>query len=375
MAQEVDLPALVHTREGGTLAEEQVIGSTGARPATPRGRRPNDLAVRTGIGLAVAAILLVAFARLVNLGSVFQRLEHLSIGVALLSGVVFLGAYVVRALRWRCFLEPDPASVPQVVGIYQVATLVNFLLPVRGGELLKAILLRRLRGTPISRSLPTIAMDKIMDLLPAVGLLVVLPFLPIHLSGPLWGLLLTVLAVLVGGALFLGLAAWRRPAALALLAWMMERLPGVVRRRLEPFALRFVDALLGLVVRPRLLLVASAYTLAAVCLDALFCFLAFEAVGAHIAFVVVLFGYTFYNLAYILPTPPGQIGSNELVGLLVFAGLFHVNPTVVAAMFLFAHPWTAILMVISGVVCLSAMGLSLRSTLALTGEPARAANP
>ena len=42
----------------------------------------------------------------------------------------------------------------------------------------------------------------------------------------------------------------------------------------------------------------------AVGLDALFCWLAFRAVGANVAFPIVLFGYTFYNLAYMLPITP-----------------------------------------------------------------------
>jgi uncharacterized membrane protein YbhN (UPF0104 family) len=134
---------------------------------------------------------------------------------------------------------------------------------------------------------------------------------------------------------------------------------------------RFVDALLALVSRPRLLLITSAYTAVAVGLDALSCWLAFRAVGTSVAFPVVLYGYTFYNLAYMLPTPPGQIGSNELIGLLVFSGLLHMSRTAVGAMFLFSHPWTALLMAGSGLLSLSVMGLTLRATLALAQDPAR----
>src|SRR5207244_12557918 len=133
----------------------------------------------------------------------------------------------------------------------------------------------------------------------------------------------------------------------------------------EPFVVRFVDALLALMGRPRLLLVATAYTAVAVGLDALFCWLAFRAVDANVAFPIVLYGYTFYNLAYMLPTPPGQIGSNELIGLLVFSGLFGINRSAVAAMYLFSHPWTALLMSGSGMLSLSAMRLSVRQTLPL----------
>jgi uncharacterized membrane protein YbhN (UPF0104 family) len=178
-----------------------------------------------------------------------------------------------------------------------------------------------------------------------------------------------VLIVQVAAGVFLAFAAWRRQMALALLSSCTAHLPAVVRRRVEPFTLQFVDALLSIMMRPRMLAVAALYTLVAVGLDALFCLLAFQAVGANISFPVALYGYTFYNMAYLLPSPPGQVGSNELVGLLVFSGLLHINSSAVAAMFLFSHPWTALLMAASGVLCLSMMGLTLRSTLAMMKAP------
>jgi uncharacterized membrane protein YbhN (UPF0104 family) len=113
------------------------------------------------------------------------------------------------------------------------------------------------------------------------------------------------------------------------------------------------------------LLIAAAYTAVAVCFDALFCFLAFRAVGASVSIPIVLFGYTFYNLAYILPTPPGHIGSNEVIGLLIFSGVFGVGRSAVGAMFLFSHPWTAILMTVSALLCLRSIGLGVRTTLKL----------
>lgn len=366
MAQEVDLPAAVR--------EDDPPASAAPAWRLRLGRshvlHPSASIVQMAVGVIAAGILLVAFARFFNLSSAFQRLEHLSVALVILSGVVFLSAYVVRALRLRCLLAPNPVTVPQAVGIYQVAIFLNWLLPVRGGELVISLLLRRLHRTPISQSLPAVAMDKAMDLLPAAGLLALLPFLPFPLSRPLWILLLLVLVVLACGALFVGLAAWQRPMALALLSGLMGRFPASVRRRVEPFILRFVEALLGLVARPRVLLKAGMYTVVAVFLDALFAWLAFQAVGAVVAFPVVLYGFTFFNLGFILPSPPGQIGSNEVIGLLVFSGLFHINSSAVAAMFLFSHPWTGILMTTFGLISLSAVGLTLRSTLAMARSPA-----
>ncbi|MCW3049278.1 MAG: flippase-like protein [Solirubrobacterales bacterium] len=340
--------------------------------ATPRVRttRVRAVALRTILGLCAGALLIVTFLRLVNVNAVYRRLEHLSIGFALLCGVAFLGAYVVRAMRWRCLLRPCEVSIRRAVAIYQVATFLNWLLPVRGGELAKSLLLRRSDGIPVSRSLATVSMDKAMDLLPAVGLLALLPFVHLHLSRPLWVLLLSAMAVVGLGVVILALAAWRRERALALLTGpLAAALPGGARQRVEPFIVLFVDTLLALIRQPRLMLTAAAYTAVAVGLDAVFCFLAFKAVGVTVALPTILYGYTFYNLAFILPTPPGQVGSNELIGLLIFSGLFGLDRSGVGAMFLFSHPWTAVLMTASGLICLSVMGLTLRGTLRLARDP------
>jgi dolichol-phosphate mannosyltransferase len=332
--------------------------------------RMRTVAFRTGVGLCAGAILIVAFLQLVDMGAVYARLSNLDVGFALLCGVPFLGAYVVRALRWRLLLRPDEVSVPRAVAIYQVATFLNWLLPVRGGELAKSLLLRRSNGIPVSRSLATVSMDKAMDLVPAVALIAVLPFAGLQLSGSLWALLLSALAVVVLGVLVLALAAWRRDLALSVLTRPVAKvLPSAARQRVEPFIVQFLDTLRALVRQPRLMSVAAVYTAAAVALDALFCLLAFRAVGVSVSLPVVLYGYTFFNLAFILPTLPGQVGSNELIGLLIFTGLFGVDSAGVGAMFLFSHPWNAVLMTLSALVCLGVMGLSVRSTLRLAADP------
>jgi uncharacterized protein (TIRG00374 family) len=360
--------------EAGVAAVERVraVHRIGAveLAAIPRARPAGrTMMLRAAGGLCMGAVLVVAFLRLVNVSAVYSRLAHLRIAAALLCGVAFLGAYFVRAMRWRCLLRPCRVSVGRAAGIYQVATFLNWMLPVRGGELAKSLLLRRLNQIPVSQSLATVSMDKAIDLLPALALLALLPFVHLHLSRALWLLLLFALTIVATGAVVLALAAWRRERALALLTRPLAVLGRRdLRDRVEPLVGRFLDTLVALVRQPRLMLVAVAYTALAVSLDALFCLLAFRAVGVDVTPTTVLYGYTFFNLAFILPTPPGQIGSNELVGLMIFSGGFGLGRSGVAAMFLFSHPWTALLMTTSGLLCLSAMGLSLRGSLRLAGD-------
>jgi len=353
----------------GPLGTDSGLGLPAGHARTVPASRDPRVPVGLIVGLLAGVVLVLVFLRLVDFGDVYGRLEHLDLGLALLSGVAFLAAYVVRALRWRRLLAPYSVGVRRVVGIYLVAIFINWLLPLRGGELAKSLLLRHSNGIPVSRSLPTVTMDKAMDLLPAAALLGLLPFMHLRLSRPLWVLLLFALGLLVLCVVVLAVAAWRRQRVAALLEAGLRVLPGGLGRRVEPFASRFLDSLIALARQPRLLTIAAGYTVVAVTLDAVFCWLAFLAVGESVALPVVVYGYTFYNLGYLLPTPPGQIGSNELVGLLVFSGLFGLSGSAVGAMFVFSHPWTALLMTAGGLVSLSAMGLSLRGTLRLSRAP------
>lgn len=332
-----------------------------SRPA-----RVGAIAVRTGIGLAVGALLVLTFLRLVDAGAVYRRLESLNLVLAVLCGVTFMAAYVVRALRWRCLLLPRRVSVRRAAAIYQVAIFLNWLLPVRGGEIVMSLLLRRTNGVPVNESLAAVALDKALDFAPGIALLAVMPLAGLRFSGLLWVVLAGAMAACLAGAAFVGAALWRRERAVALLARPLEALlRGETRERVQPFIAGFADTLLALLRRPRILGRALAYTGVAVCLDALFCLLAFRAVGVAVPALVVLYGYTLFNLSFILPSPPGQVGSNELIGLLIFSGVLHVSRTGVGAMFAFSHPFTGILMSCTGLACLSAMGLTLGSTLRL----------
>ena len=334
----------------------------------PGGRtaRVRALAVRAGIGLAAGAMLVVTFLKLVNAGAVYRDLEHLNVDMAAVCGATFLSAYVIRALRLRCLLLPRRVSVRRVAAIYQIAIFLNWLLPVRGGELAMSLLLRRTSGIPVSQSLAAVTLDKAMDFMPGIALLALMPLTGLRFSGSLWVVLAGAMAACLSGVVFTALALWRRELAVSLLARPIEALlRGKTRTRVRPFIDGFTGTLLTLLRKPRILLVAGAYTCVAGLLDGAFCWLAFRAVGASVPVLVVLYGYTLFNLSFILPSPPGQVGSNELIGLLVFSGVFHVGRTAVGAMFLFSHPFTGVLMAGIGLACLSAMSLSLRSTLGL----------
>jgi uncharacterized protein (TIRG00374 family) len=326
-------------------------------------------AFKVSMGLLVGLVLLFLVSRFIDLPQTLQIVSaHLStpqgIALALLAGLAYLAAHSIRGLRWKLFLNPiGRVSTLKVIELYQVAIFLNFLLPVRAGEAAKSLVLKRIARIPISKSLPTVAIDKSLDLMPALVIMALVPLLGIHMDLQLWLVLALAGSGLVGVLIFVGLAAWKRSFAINLLQKVLGLLPRSLSTKIEDFAIGFVDALLAGASRPKIFLLAILLTFVAVLLDGLFALLAFWTIGFPVSFATVLFGYTVYNVFYILPTPPGQVGSNEAVGLLVFSGLLRLPSNDVTAMYLFSHPWAALLMTAVGLSCLAALGLTISSAM------------
>ena len=239
--------------------------------------------------------------------------------LALLAGTAFLLAFSIRGVRWKLFLNSvTSVNTFTVIRIYLIGIFVNFLLSFSTGEIAKTLILRRIAGIPINRSLPTVAMDRSLDLLPAFFIMALVPFLGIHMDIKLWFVLGSVGSLFLCLAFLVALAAWKRTAAVVLIKKITSILPKSFGGKIEAFATGFVDSLLMSVSRPQVFIPAVGLTCLALCFDSLFAMLIFWMVGFPLPFGEALFGYTLYNMFFILPTPPGQLGSNEAVGLLGF---------------------------------------------------------
>lgn len=324
---------------------------------------------KVAIGLLIGVGLLFLVAHFVNFPETIAILRQnlttpRGIILALLSGVAFLIAFSIRGVRWKLFINPvGKISTFKAIQLFLVGIFLNFLLPIRGGEVAKSLMLKRIADIPISKSLPTVAMDKALDLMPALFIMAIVPLLGVQMDIKLWFVLALVGGILICLIFFIALAAWKRSAAILLLQRMTTILPKSVGSKIQGFATGFVDSLLMGASQPRIFIPAVLLTIVAVIFDGLFAMLAFWTIGFPISFGTAIFGYTVYNMFYILPTPPGQVGSNEAIGLLVFSGLLHLPADKVTAMFVFSHPYAALIMTVTGMACLSALGLKLSSAM------------
>nr|BAL57495.1 hypothetical conserved protein [uncultured Chloroflexota bacterium] len=127
-------------------------------------------------GTAISLILLLLILRTVDLPKTLQALRQangLWLGLAFLISPIWLA---VRAAVWRTLLRNRPAYVDVLLSAGEGYLLNNFL-PFRLGEVGRALLLSRKSALSMSAILPTILIERIVDLgFAALFLLAALPF-------------------------------------------------------------------------------------------------------------------------------------------------------------------------------------------------------
>lgn len=347
------------------------------KKTVPAWKRMLDMpAVKVGLGLAIGIALLFLISHFVNFSASFAILQRRlstpqGIIYASCAAFAFIAAFSIRGVRWSFFLRRIQKVSPlKAIQIFWVAVFMNFLLPIQGGELVKSLLLKRTTGIPIHQSLPTVAMDRSLDLMPALFIMAIVPFLPgIHMNLALWLMLGLVSSILLGIIFVVVLMAWNRDAAIRFIRTLLRLLPKGIGSKIEGFALGFVDSLLAGASNPRTFIPAVILTGFAITCDGLFAWMAFLTVGlTKMSFGTAIFGYTTYNMFSILPTPPGQVGSNETVGEIVFHNLLGFDKNHVLAMFVLSHPLAALIMTTLCFISLASLGLSFASVLKVRGN-------
>lgn len=330
----------------------------------------NNPLVKGVIGLAIGTLIFLLMSRLINYRETAQVItENLTTMPGILhtclSALAFTAAFSFRGARWKLFLDRiEKVSVWKTIRIFWIGVFINFLLPVQGGEIAKSVMLKRVSGVPVSQSLPTVAMDKALDLMPVLVIIAVVPFIPgIHMNITLWLILALVGGILIAMIIVVALSAWKRNAAIALINFFLRLLPKGLGKKIEGFAMGFVDSLLAGASRPQSFLPAILLTALAIACEGIFAWEGFQAVGLNMNIGIAIFGYTVYTMFSILPTPPGGVGTNEGAKVIVFVSLLGFDSVKVNAMAILVHAVCLVLIPGIGLFALRSLGLSLNSVL------------
>jgi uncharacterized protein (TIRG00374 family) len=138
--------------------------------------------VKLAIALVIGLVLLAISLWGIDFGEMRGHMARARPIWIVFAGALYLLAYVVRSLRWRLILSPvEKITVGESFSMMMAGYFLNYVIPIRAGEVAKSFFLKRLRGVPIATSLPTVFVDKLLELM---SIMVVLLLVPILWSSP-----------------------------------------------------------------------------------------------------------------------------------------------------------------------------------------------
>jgi uncharacterized protein (TIRG00374 family) len=316
------------------------------------------------IGFAVSAVAVYALLRQVQpeaVGDVLRRAEPLPM---LLLIVTVLGSVLTRAARWQVYFLPERrVSFGPLFGTLSISYMASTFLPLRAGELVRAVLLGQREAIAIPRIVGTILLEKLFDFL-AIGVMLALlvAIVPIPNEARLAGISIAGV-ILLGFGFVVALAVWRRPT-LALVEIAERLMPfGLGKRlRLEHAARQFAEGtdslrdlrlwvpLLGWTTITWLFALGTGWAGAA-------------ALGLFPGFAALAFALVVASWGQAVPSSPGYVGVYHFA-VTEALKTFGVDATSALATAVLTHALTYGSLVIMGLVALWTGGYSFTDIFA-----------
>lgn len=274
------------------------------------------------LGIAVSLLLMYFSLRKLDLPEAWQTVKAARYWWLIPGVAVYFIAVWVRTWRWHYLLRPlKQIPTRRMFPVVAIGYMGNNIYPYRAGEVLRAAVLKRREGVPISASLATIIVERVFD-----GV-VMLAFVFLNL-GELSGLtagsgfvgdirslavigavvFITVLAVFLLAAMF--------PHTTRRVVDLFNRriVPAKLRPRVEGLAYRFLDGLESLrsPFEALMIFVTSAIIWL---LETLKYWFVMHAFPFEVSFFALMLMNGIVNLATTIPSAPGYVGTFDAPGI------------------------------------------------------------
>lgn len=280
------------------------------------------------LGLIISAIFLYLVLRKIDYAQLWQVLLAANYWWLLPGIAVYFIALWVRSWRWHYLLRPLK-SIPTrtMFPIVTMGYAGNNIFPARAGEVVRAVILKRKEGVPISASLATIIVERVFDGIVMLAFVFVnlaeltrLTSVTIDIAGislgirevAIWG------SVAFFGAMAIFLVAAMFPAPTErLVTWLVERLaPARVREKTLGISRRFLDGLESLRSPFDVLMVFFTSVLIWL-LETVKYWFVMHAFSFSVSFFALMLMNGVVNLATTIPSAPGYLGTFDLPGIAV----------------------------------------------------------
>jgi len=332
---------------------------------------------RTALIILLTLGLLGIFLRQVDLRQVGAEMLRANLLPLLLSVVMVLFTYVVRALRWQYLLA---AIGPTHFGTAFRTTVIGFaatvLLPARAGEVLRPYLLARREGLNATAAFATIILERLLDLITVLALFAVFVLTagPGSVSGDpamfarvKFGGLTAAGIALAGAIVLFALAG--HPDRLGRLALRIERvLPERLARLVATFVETFAQGL-AVMRQPGRMAIALVLSVPLWISISASIWLASQAFHITFPFPASFLVTTVLVVGVAVPTP-GAVGGFHLAYQFAVTTFFGVPTDRAVSAALLLHAVTFIPVTLAGIAFMASEGLTLASAQRIVSEKA-----
>lgn len=272
--------------------------------------------------IAVTAGALVLLFRGLDLSATLSAFKDANYWLLPAAVALLLGDLGLRAVRWRLLLAPQPGlSLNNLFGVTNVGYLVNNILPLRAGEIARVLAVDQLEKTGRVRAASSIAIERGIDLVAMVVLVVALfPFI----DEPAWarGPALLLGAVVIAGFITLAVVARLNRSEHGF--W--RPLVGAVPRFSAPLEKLVNQVLAGFdpLLRWRMLSEVLALTIVIWACAALSFYTIMRAFNLDVQFSAAALVLGATTLGMVVPSSPGYIGVFDAIAVETLVSVFGV---------------------------------------------------
>jgi hypothetical protein len=272
----------------------------------------------------------------VHWGEVSDRIRDANYGLLLLAVALLLVTFLVKALRWRLILQRQPElRVWHLFGTLNVAYFLNNLLPLQVGDLGRGYLLSELAGLSMTRTLSTILVERVLDVLTLLVILLALALfidIPPEVRAP--SLVLAIVFSALGIAIVI--TSTRRTLALSLTERLVRLAPHAARPKLRTMAESALEGF-AVVAQPRAAAVLFAYSAALWLSVGLVVFTGFKAFDLPLGYGPALFVVVATTFGFFVPSTPGSFGVYHAIVTAVLVNVFDIDKEVAVSFALVMH--------------------------------------
>jgi len=276
------------------------------------------------LGLVISLVFVYLVVRGLDWASFWVAVKSADY-VWLIPGVaIYLVGLWARAWRWHYLLRPiKPIPTNKMFPIVCIGYMGNNIYPARAGEVLRAVILKRKEGVPISASLATVIVERIFD-----GV-VMLAFVFLNLPelvrinsdsgfvGDIQSLTVWGAAAFLGALVIFLLAAMFPHVTARIGIWFIEHLtPQRLHEKITGIMHKFLDGLESLRSPGNVLMVFVTSVVIWLLETGKYWFV-MHAFNFNVSFFALMLMNGIVNLATTIPSAPGYVGTFDTPGIAV----------------------------------------------------------